>query len=251
VSWRRRHLKEICESCGFVPEHERQLELHHLDRDRSNNDPSNLQTLCSNCHSLTHAAESRLAQSSSEQQAILAQLRALKRRRVAAQTEEQYRRKEMARRLDELVRAGRNAGLQPAEMYRAAGTKEVARKNVERVPTSPSSSSQGKVLSRVNAFTAREELAEQLKALAEPARLAIIDRLARLEDSSVEPFCDYLQLSQPTVSHHLKILRRAGVIEVAGTSGPSTHYRLVPKKIKQIATALGALYAPTGLRHVA
>jgi 5-methylcytosine-specific restriction endonuclease McrA len=53
---RRRYLKIACESCGFVPEQERQLEIHHIDQDRLNNDPANLQTLCSNCHSLIHAA---------------------------------------------------------------------------------------------------------------------------------------------------------------------------------------------------
>jgi DNA-binding transcriptional ArsR family regulator len=99
--------------------------------------------------------------------------------------------------------------------------------------------------------SSREELAGQLKALADPARLAIIERLSRLEDSPVEPFCDYLERSQPTISHHLKILRRVGLIEIAGTSGPSTYYRLVPKRINEITAALAALCAPTGARRAA
>lgn len=47
--------KEQCEICGLnewmnkkIP-----LELHHIDGDRYNNDLSNLQILCPNCHSLT------------------------------------------------------------------------------------------------------------------------------------------------------------------------------------------------------
>jgi 5-methylcytosine-specific restriction endonuclease McrA len=41
-----------CERCGFVPEDMVQLDVDHIDGDRSNNEPSNLQTLCANCHRL-------------------------------------------------------------------------------------------------------------------------------------------------------------------------------------------------------
>jgi hypothetical protein len=39
-----------CEKCGTVPEKKKDLHLDHIDGDRSNNKPSNLQTLCVNCH---------------------------------------------------------------------------------------------------------------------------------------------------------------------------------------------------------
>lgn len=42
--------KGYCERCGKVPESSRQLETDHIDCDPSNNDPSNIQTLCSPCH---------------------------------------------------------------------------------------------------------------------------------------------------------------------------------------------------------
>lgn len=49
------HRKDTCEKCGFVPAHISQLDVDHIDGDRWNNDPSNLQTLCANCHRLkTH-----------------------------------------------------------------------------------------------------------------------------------------------------------------------------------------------------
>ncbi len=49
------HKKESCEHCGFIPVHVSQLDVDHIDGDRWNNDPTNLQTLCSNCHRLkTH-----------------------------------------------------------------------------------------------------------------------------------------------------------------------------------------------------
>lgn len=44
--------KESCEHCGFIPEHACQLDVDHIDGNKSNNDPSNLMTLCANCHRL-------------------------------------------------------------------------------------------------------------------------------------------------------------------------------------------------------
>ena len=41
-----------CERCGFVPEHISQLDVDHIDGNNSNNNPSNFQTLCANCHRL-------------------------------------------------------------------------------------------------------------------------------------------------------------------------------------------------------
>ncbi len=54
----KKHRKDICEKCGFIPEHICQLDVDHIDGDNSNNDISNLQTLCANCHRLkTHLNE--------------------------------------------------------------------------------------------------------------------------------------------------------------------------------------------------
>ena len=46
------HKQDKCERCGFVPEDMCQLDVDHIDGNHSNNDPSNLQTLCANCHRL-------------------------------------------------------------------------------------------------------------------------------------------------------------------------------------------------------
>lgn len=48
----RKYLKGVCGSCGFIPEHECQLDVDHIDGDRKNNQEANLQTLCANCHRL-------------------------------------------------------------------------------------------------------------------------------------------------------------------------------------------------------
>jgi 5-methylcytosine-specific restriction endonuclease McrA len=46
------HKKDSCELCNFKPVHSSQLDVDHIDGNKKNNDPSNLQTLCSNCHRL-------------------------------------------------------------------------------------------------------------------------------------------------------------------------------------------------------
>lgn len=46
------HKKSTCEKCSFVPEDICQLDVDHIDGNKYNNDPSNLQTLCANCHRL-------------------------------------------------------------------------------------------------------------------------------------------------------------------------------------------------------
>ena len=42
------------------PDDSRQLDVHHLDEDKANNDPSNLQTVCANCHRNLKHVGSRL-----------------------------------------------------------------------------------------------------------------------------------------------------------------------------------------------
>ena len=44
--------KGSCEICGFVAAHSCQLDVDHIDGNRENNEPANLQTLCANCHRL-------------------------------------------------------------------------------------------------------------------------------------------------------------------------------------------------------
>lgn len=52
--WRDKLFAEIgkCQRCGFSDH--RALTVHHKDRNRSNNDPSNLELLCWNCHAIEH-----------------------------------------------------------------------------------------------------------------------------------------------------------------------------------------------------
>ena len=43
-----------CEMCGFVAQHPYQLDVHYVDGNMSNNNGSNLKTVCANCNRLLH-----------------------------------------------------------------------------------------------------------------------------------------------------------------------------------------------------
>jgi ArsR family transcriptional regulator len=88
-----------------------------------------------------------------------------------------------------------------------------------------------------------EHLSVRFKALADPTRLAIVNRLASKGDTCVCEL-DSLGLSQPTISHHLKVLREAGLIEVAYRRGTFAFYRLVPEAVEALAFALGGSPQP-------
>ena len=88
-----------------------------------------------------------------------------------------------------------------------------------------------------------DALAGQFKALSDPTRLSMVNSLANREECCVCEF-QHLGLSQPTISHHLKILREAGLIEVARKRGTWTFYRLVPAAVESLAFALGGSAKP-------
>jgi ArsR family transcriptional regulator, arsenate/arsenite/antimonite-responsive transcriptional repressor len=88
-----------------------------------------------------------------------------------------------------------------------------------------------------------EDLSSRFKALADPTRLAIVNRLASRGDACVCEF-EPLGLSQPTISHHLRILREAGLIEVAHKRKTWVFYRLVPEAVEALAFALGGARQP-------
>ncbi len=72
------------------------------------------------------------------------------------------------------------------------------------------------------------ELAKYAKALAHPARIAILDILIKKCNCICNDLVESLPLAQSTVSQHLKILKEAGLIESIEKS-PSVEYRLMAK----------------------
>ena len=67
---------------------------------------------------------------------------------------------------------------------------------------------------------AQNEIANLLKALGHPARIAILEYLIRVDSCICGDIVDELPLAQPTVSQHLKELKNAGLIKgsIEGTS---------------------------------
>ena len=66
-----------------------------------------------------------------------------------------------------------------------------------------------------------------LTALADPARLSIVRQLAAADDVCACDFSECCTVSQPTISHHLKVLREAGVV-VSERQGTNIVYSLSP-----------------------
>ncbi|PQM48315.1 Arsenic resistance transcriptional regulator ArsR1 [Mycobacterium talmoniae] len=92
---------------------------------------------------------------------------------------------------------------------------------------------------------AAERLAGVLKALAEPTRLRLVSLIAG-HDGAEACVCDLtapVGLTQPTVSHHLKVLVEAGLLERT-QRGKWAYYRLAPAALD----ALAGVFAHTGSR---
>src|ERR1700734_3956975 len=87
----------------------------------------------------------------------------------------------------------------------------------------------------------RNDQAGLLKALGDPPRLTMLATLARATDEvCVCDFTSGLPLNQPTVSHHLKILREAGLVTWE-RRGTWVYYRLAGDAKDRIDAALRSL----------
>jgi DNA-binding transcriptional ArsR family regulator len=82
-------------------------------------------------------------------------------------------------------------------------------------------------------FEHAERLNGAFQALSDPTRRAILARLAAGE-ASVSQLMAPFQLSQPTISKHLKVLEQAGLIE-GGRDAQRRPRRLAPNAMKDIA----------------
>ena len=84
-----------------------------------------------------------------------------------------------------------------------------------------------------------EHLAGLLKAVADPARLRLLSLVAGADDGET-CVCDLtgpVGLSQPTVSHHLKVLVEAGLL-TREQRGKWAYYRLVEDAVPRLAGSL-------------
>ena len=83
------------------------------------------------------------------------------------------------------------------------------------------------------------QLAGWFGVLADPTRLRLLSLIAAAGEACAA--CDLVEplgVSQPTVSHHLKTLREAGLVE-SEKRGRWVYYRPVPEALSVLARALG------------
>jgi len=86
-----------------------------------------------------------------------------------------------------------------------------------------------------------ETLADALQALADPARLRLLSLIASCPGSEACG-CDLttpVGLSQPTVSHHLKVLHEAGLLD-RERRGKWVYYRVRPERLASLRSLLSA-----------
>lgn len=86
---------------------------------------------------------------------------------------------------------------------------------------------------------AAQQLATVLKAIAEPARLRLLSLVAAHPggEACICDLTDPVQLTQPTVSHHMKVLVDAGLL-TREQRGKWAFYRLVPGAFDALAQLL-------------
>jgi ArsR family transcriptional regulator len=83
-------------------------------------------------------------------------------------------------------------------------------------------------------------LAQMFKALGDPVRLQLLSRVASHAGGEA-CVCDLsvgLDLTQPTISHHLKVLREAGLLRCE-RRGTWVYYWVVPSALAQLSAVLG------------
>jgi ArsR family transcriptional regulator len=74
-----------------------------------------------------------------------------------------------------------------------------------------------------------KDLVQLFKLLADETRLKVLYFLMQQDELNVRTLCKLLRQSQPAVSHHLALLRVAGIIECR-RDGKHNFYHLVPKR---------------------
>src|ERR1700712_1759497 len=98
-------------------------------------------------------------------------------------------------------------------------------------------------LTKTEIFTIEQNrMATMLKALAHPARIAILQHLIKTDTCICGSLVEELGLAQATISQHLKELKNAGLIQ--GTiEGVSICYCIEPKAWKNLQNKLNGLFS--------
>lgn len=89
-------------------------------------------------------------------------------------------------------------------------------------------------ITKTEQFTKEQnEISTLLKALAHPARIAIIEYLLSVDTCICKDIVEEINLAQPTVSQHLRELKNAGIIQ-GEIEGKSICYCVNPETLKKL-----------------
>ena len=95
--------------------------------------------------------------------------------------------------------------------------------------------------SKTDQFSKREnDMAQLFKALAHPARIAIVEYLLSVDTCICSDIVDHLPLAQPTVSQHLKELKQAEIIQ-GSVEGTAICYCINEKTMQKIQKYFGKI----------
>ena len=85
-----------------------------------------------------------------------------------------------------------------------------------------------------------EQIAPLLKALADPVRLRLLSLVASHEggEACICELNDAFALSQPTISHHMKVLHEAGLVD-RDKRGVWVYYRIRPQALASLGVLIG------------
>ena len=83
-------------------------------------------------------------------------------------------------------------------------------------------------------------MASLFKALGDPVRLRLATLIADRDEVCVCDLAPWFTVSGPTLSHHLKVLRQAGIVE-SHRRGTWVYYRIRPRAVASMARVLAEL----------
>jgi ArsR family transcriptional regulator, arsenate/arsenite/antimonite-responsive transcriptional repressor len=87
-------------------------------------------------------------------------------------------------------------------------------------------------------------IAPMFKALGDPVRLRLMSMIASQPEACVCELTEAFDLSGPTISHHLRVLREAGLVECE-RRGTWVYYWICPEAVQRLAALLQPTPAPT------
>ena len=83
-----------------------------------------------------------------------------------------------------------------------------------------------------------ETVANLLKALSDPVRVRLMSMIAAVGEACVCDLTTPFDVSQPTISHHLKVLHEAGLVD-RDKRGVWVYYRVRPQALASLAALIG------------